>query len=114
AYAQAPKEIEIGVVAGKSKDEIIFQPNFAVGSTKHDAIGTNLENTGAEIGLDLSILYTIFDIRLNPILYVLMHRWTTMYQCDARAAAPYLQGDNGCRLLPAADPESAVDIRRGL
>src|SRR5581483_1055903 len=96
AYAHAAQEVIVGVVAGKGKYKIILDPDLARKSAQQHAILPDLAYARLEVSLDFPILYTIFDVRFNPILYVWVHAAAAMHQCHPSPAPPQFQGcDSG-------------------
>src|SRR5438094_8837458 len=102
------------MVASQCKDEIIFQMKHTLRSVEHHVIIRNLSDTTLEVGGNLVVLDAVLDIRLDPILHVIVHLSTTINQRHTGTVTPKLQSRNGCRILAADDENIAVVVRVGL
>src|SRR5437016_12464990 len=82
------EEFEIWLIAYERENKVILHCYFAVRSVNSDRIRPDFHNPRVEISRNFSVLDSIFDVRLDPVLHAIRNRRAAMDQRDARAGPP--------------------------
>src|SRR5579863_1364701 len=95
------------MISGHSEDEIVGQRHAAAWSFDHNRVGSNFQNLGGKVCLDLAVL----DVRLDPVLHVGRNLGSAVDESDAGAASPKFESGNGSGVL-AADDHNVHVVKR--
>src|SRR5579863_873469 len=99
------------MISGHSEDEIVGQRHAAGRSFDHNRVGSNFQNLGGKVCLDLAVLDAVLDVRLDPVLHVGRNLGSAVDECDAGAASPQFESGNGSGVL-AADDHNVHVVKR--
>ena len=99
------------MVADHGQNEVVVRPHWPAWRVDHDVVDSDLLHGAVEVRLDLSILDTVFNVGLDPVLHVVVKLRVAMHQRNAGAVTPKIQcGDRG-GVLAANDHHIRVVIR---
>jgi hypothetical protein len=101
ADAQRGHEIHVGVVARHGENEIVLEPDLALGGSYTDGIRPDLQHARAEVSFDLASSDPVLQVGLDPVFDLVGDRLAPVDQGDAGAGPVQLQRGNGRGVLAA-------------
>src|SRR6266852_3270483 len=110
-YADTGQEVEVRMVPGERKNEIVLQALRTSRSIKYDVIGADLEDRTVEVGNDFSGLDAVLDVGAHPVFDVRVDLGAAMNQRHAGAMPPEIESGFGGRVLAANDDHVIVEVR---
>jgi len=74
------QERQVGAVSGKRENKVILERDLPLGSSQQHGFGSDFQDSGVKIRLDLAGFNPIFDIGLDPILNSIRDPGAAMHQ----------------------------------
>src|SRR5437899_7180171 len=99
------------IVSGESKHEVIIQPDASIGRLDYDVVLSDLGNPAVEVGNDLAVLDSVFDVGPDPVLHVAVHLAFVVNQGHTGAVTPQFQRRNRGRVLAPDHQHLALVVR---
>ena len=96
------------------KNEIVGQGFATRGRFHHDGVGRDLRDPRLKIGFDFAVLDAVFDVGLDPVLYVLLYSVAAINERDPRTVTPQFECRNGRGILASDHSYVRVVIRMGI
>src|SRR6266852_1679507 len=110
-YADTGQEVEVRMVPGERKNEIVLQALRTSRSIKYDVIGADLEDRTVEVGNYFSGLDAVLDVGAHPIFDIRMDLGSAMDQRHARAMTPEIKSGLRSRVLAANYDHVVIEVR---